>query len=157
MKKALLLIIFLFSCLHSANAQWYHDHCGVTDINNCTTEEFKCLWEYSSRLVITGSILTGIGTGCIIGGIIIELNNLTFMVQEQDSKSNIGGYLFWGGVIIDLIAIPMMSIGFTQKGKLKHTPNYKSQNLEILNISPTINRNHFNNSYSIGLTATVRF
>ena len=41
-KFTIILLIILFSA-KAADAQWYYNKCGVTDLINCTEEEFNVL------------------------------------------------------------------------------------------------------------------
>ena len=148
MKKTLLFFIVTFSFLSSAQAQWYERSCGVTDLDNITTQEFECLWAKATITARTGKIITGIGTSFIVvGGIMVG-----------------GQYAFTGvtlamiGTVIDVfIGAPVWITGAGRKSELRKTPYYETLNLQTLNISPIIYKNQFNSSYSIGITASLRF
>jgi hypothetical protein len=147
MKKALLLFFVLFSVLYSADAQWHYKTCGVTDMNNCTPVEFDCLWNKASKIAKVGAITTGIGTSLIaVGGIIVG-----------------GEYAFTGvtlamiGIVIDLVGIPIWITGGNRKSQLRKNPHFEALNSGSLNLFPLIRKNHFNNTYSVGLTASLRF
>ena len=157
MKKALLLFFVLFSVLHYVDAQWHYESCGVIDINNSTLAEFECLWGIASKNVRVGSIATGIGAvgfgssilmvTLIMGG---EIDNGTF--------TTILTYAFIGAAITGLTLGPAFWItGASRKSRLRKNPHYEALKSSSLNISPSINRIHFNNSYSLGITASLSF
>jgi hypothetical protein len=163
MKKALMLVIVMFSAIYSADAQWYYKSCGVTDLNNITSEDFQCLQFKATRNVIGGAIVTGIGTTAIVGGV--------SMVQKvnMDTNSDMGeviigaGSIFGGvfligaGIIIDLAGTALLMAGVSRHITLRKTPYFQNRSPSVLNIAPTINRDQFNNTYSLGLTASLRF
>jgi hypothetical protein len=147
MKKALLLFFVLFFVLYSADAQWHYKTCGVTDMNNCTPVEFDCLWNKASKIAKVGAITTGIGTSLIaVGGIIVG-----------------GEYAFTGvtlamiGIVIDLVGIPIWITGGNRKSQLRKNPHFEALKSGSLNLYPLIRKNHNGNTYSVGLTASLRF
>ena len=158
MKKFLLLFIVIFSFLSFADAQWYYRTCGVSDINNCTPTEFKCLWEDASKIVHRNGIAAVIGTSCIVaGGIVVALSDKSTWFGLYSTGVMIGGLVISGGIIVDCISVPILIVGANRKAQLRETPNYEALNFRTLNISPTINRDHFNSSYSLGITASLSF
>jgi hypothetical protein len=141
--------------------EWYYIKCGVTDINNCTPDEFECLWSKAKRLKNTGISLTVVGTA---------LATFAGVVLLTDPYSWTGAgwphtYSWWlfgvigvpTGIVLDLIGIPCIVKGRNRLNQLKNTPYYKSQSAVALNLNPTILRNHINNTYSVGLTAKISF
>jgi hypothetical protein len=152
MKNTLLSIIFLFIVSFSVDAQWYNRSCGVTDISNWTPDEFECMWRNASRCVVGGAITTGIGISCFIAGGIIWYNYGT--LGGSSPSITISGL---GLFAIVPIGITIWITGAVRKSQLRNTPHSKGINSHSLNIAPTINRNHFNNSYSLCLTASLRF
>lgn len=148
MKKTLLFLLLTFSILYSADAQWYERTCGVNDLNSITLHEFECLWAKATITARTGKIITGIGTSFIVvGGIMVG-----------------GQYAFTGvtlamiGIVIDVfIGAPVWITGAGRKSELRKNPLYEVPNSGSFNLSPTIIRNHFNNSYSVGFTASLKF
>ena len=154
MKNTLLSIIFLFIVSFSVDAQWYNRSCGVTDISNWTPDEFECMWRNASRCVVGGVITTGIGISCfVIGSIIYWNSDDPFFGPDPPSLKIAALGLF----AIVPIGITIMITGAVRKSQLINTPHSKGINSHSLNIAPTINRNHFNNSYSLCLTASLRF
>ncbi len=150
MKKALLLFFVLFSVLYSADAQWHYKTCGVTDMNNCTPVEFDCLWNKASKNAKVGAIATGVGTSLVaVGGIIL--------FWPVGDGGFIGVPIGMAGIIIDLVGIPIWITGGNRKSQLRKNPHYEAFNLRSLNISPSLNRNPFNHTYSFGLTASINF
>ena len=149
MRKAILSFIFLFIVSFSIDAQWYNRSCGVIEISNWTPDEFECMWRNASTCVVGGVITTGIGITCVVLGSIIHMNN-SFGDPAPPS------------VILCLFAVVPIGItiwitGAVRKSQLRKTPQSKGINSQSLNIAPTINRNHFNNTYSLGLTASLSF
>ncbi len=148
MKKVFLFLIVTFSVLYSADAQWYEKSCGVTDLDSITTQEFECLWAKATITARTGKIITGIGTSLIVvGGIMVG-----------------GQYAFTGvtfamiGIVIDVfIGAPVWITGNNRKFNLRENPHYKNLNIGSLKVAPTISKNNFNNSYSVGFTASLKF
>jgi len=148
MKKALLLFIVLFSISYSVDAQWYERLCAVTDLDSITTQEFECLWAKATITARTGKIITGIGTSFIVVGGIIVVAESSFT----------GVTLAMIGIVIDvIIGAPVWITGAGRKSELRKTPYYETLNLQTLNISPIIYKNQFNSSYSLGITASLRF
>ena len=144
MRKAILSIIFLFIVSFSVDAQWYNSSCGVIDISNWTPDEFECMWRNASTCVVGGVITTGIGITCVVIG--LEMWN-----NYGTTIANLGLFA------IVPIGITIWITGAVRKSQLRNTPHSKGINSHSLNIAPTINRNHFNNTYSVGLTASLRF
>lgn len=75
-----------------------------------------------------------------------------------------GKYAFTGvtfamiGIVIDfIIGAPVWITGAARKSRLRKNPLYEAPNSGSFNLSPTINKNHFNNSYSVGFTASLKF
>jgi hypothetical protein len=163
MKKALMLVIVMFSAIYSADAQWYYKSCGVTDLNNITSEDFQCLNKMATKKVTAGAISMVVGTTAIIGG------SLLFQNANMDTNSDMGEviigagsifggvYLIGAGIIIDLVGTALLLSGVNRHITLRKTPYYQNRSPSVLNISPTINRDQFNNTYSLGLTASLRF
>ena len=169
MKRALLLFSVilsimnsadaqLLSVLSSANANWSFRSCGVTDINNCTSEEFECLWEKATKNVRVGSIISGIGFVGI--GSTVLLTTLSLGAEIDISDPFWAGlvYLSIGTAIIgSILGLPIWITGASRKSNLRKNPHYEALNISSLNIYPSLYRNHFNNSYSLGVTATLSF
>ena len=148
MKKALIFSFIIFSAFYSADAQWYERTCGVPDLTSLTTQEFECLWANAAKTSRAGGIITGIGTSLIAVGVIISFGEYAFT----------GVTLAMIGIVIDVfIGAPVWITGGGRKSELRETPFFETHNLQTLNIAPTINRNHFNNSYSVGFTASLKF
>ena len=150
MRRALLLFIVTFSVNYSTDAQWYYRTCNVTDINTCTHEEFECLWGTAKQNVIGGAISTAIGTGIWVYAYIREV----YYFQPGDLS---GIYTIPAGLIFNMIGISNLIIGAVRRNELRNTTYYKNLNSSCLKISPSIKRNHFTNTYSIGITASLRF
>jgi len=155
MKKALLLITIIVSFLYSADAQWHLKACSVADIDNCTPEEFQCLWEKASKNVRGGKIATIVGSSCIVGGIVVTA--LGYTPSGDMGHFLLGGFLIISGVIVDAIGIPTWKLGADRKAMLKEHPHYNAQSFGALNITPSIERIHFNSKYSLGVTASLSF
>lgn len=154
MKKALLISVVILSLISSVDAQWYYRNCGVKDITNCSRAKFKCLWKNASNNVIGGTISTAIGTSSIVAGIIVASRDYA----AGDIGPIFGGIIITtGGIILDLVGITTCIVGAHRKSELRKNPHYDDLNLGTLNLSPTINRNYFNNSYSVGLTVILSF
>ena len=150
MKKALLLFFVLFSVLYSADAQWHYKTCGVTDMNNCTPVEFDCLWNKASKISKVGAIATGVGTSLVaVGGIIL--------FWPAGDGGFIGVPIGMAGIVIDLVGIPIWITGSNRKSQLRKNPHFEALNSGSLNLFPLIRKNQFNNTYSVGLTASLSF
>jgi len=152
--KATLIIVSLFTVAISLDAQyysdqWYFKKCQVTSINNCTPDEFECLWSKAKRLKNTGISLTVVGTSAMALPLLIAIAN-PFALYALLITVPVG-------VLLDIIGIPCIVKGRNRLNQLKNTPYYKSQSAVALNLNPTILRNHINNTYSVGLTAKISF
>ena len=157
MKKALLLVSLIFSGLYAVDAQWSYKSCGVVDINECTSEEFECLWERATKNVRVGAITTGIGVAGI-GTSILMVTLIMGAEIDSGPVSAIFTYLSFGaGIVGVIIGPPIWITGAARKSKLRTNPHYEALNSLSFNLSPTINRNQFNNSYAFGLTASLSF
>jgi hypothetical protein len=144
--------------------EWYYIKCGVTDINNCTLDEFECLWSKAKRLKNTGISLTVVGTTlATFAGVVLLTDPYSWTGAEAKEWPYTYSWWLFGaigvptGILLDLIGIPCIYKGSSRKSQLKNTPYYKSQSVAALNLNPTILRNHINNTYSIGLTAKISF
>jgi len=144
--------------------EWYYIKCGVTDINNCTPDEFECLWSKAKRLKNTGISLTVVGTAlATFAGVVLLTDPYSWTGAEAKEWPYTYSWWLFGvigvptGIVLDLIGIPCIYKGSSRKSQLKNTPYYKSQSAVALNLNPTILRNHINNTYSIGLTAKISF
>jgi len=138
--KALIIVISLITISFSANAQWYYKECQVTDINDCTLEEFECLWNSATTKSYQGMRRILLGSACIIGGVFImgsaDLYGEEYLAAYL-SVCTIGTVLFVNGIIVGSKARSL-------KTQLRNTSIYKSQNDVATNLSPTINRNYNN-------------
>ena len=156
MKKALLLIIFILTVLYSVDAQWYYKHCGVIDINNSTSEEFDCLWNKASRNSIGGAITTGIGIGAAGIGLIWG----SYALRESywyEWAAFLPISIMTAGLITLSVGLPIWITGAARKSNLRKNPHYNNLSFGTLKVAPTIKKNHFNNSYAFGLTASLSF
>lgn len=137
-------------------AQWYSDSCGLIDIDNCSPEEFNCMWKTATETVNKGIRRTVLGVAGLTA---------SFLLLRGAMGMEFGGpgiaVLTIGSGIAGLIGIfsgpANLSMGSKQKSQLKTSPHYKSMNLGHLDIAPAIHKNQFNNSYAFGLTATLAF
>ena len=150
MKKAVLLFFVLFSVSYAADAQWQEKSCGVADIYHCSSEEFDCLWERASHNIRVGRITTVYGTIATVTGII-------WGSQAYDLAVILPYTLMTAGLITLSIGLPIWITGYARKSNLKENPHYKNLNFGSVKVAPTINKNHFNNSYSLGITASLSF
>jgi hypothetical protein len=129
---------------------WYYNTCQVTDINHCTPEEFQCLWTKADKLKKAGTTLTLVGTAlATVTGVL--------WVIDPYSWGIIGVFAVPAGILMDLIGIPCSVTGYNRVAQLKDTPCYKSRSGTGLNLSPALLLNGVSNTYSIGLTASIRF
>ena len=150
MKKILLLFIALFFVSSPAEAQWYLRSCDVTDIYYCSSEEFECLWEVTEKIIRKGGITTAIGvTSMIVGAI-------------RAPSDGLAGYgigpaiLIYGGIITSCTGLIIWIAGADRRNELKRSPFY-FLHAKSFHISPTINRNPFDHSHSLGITASITF
>ena len=155
------LIIFILSFVNAVNAQyenkWYYRHCDVIDINNCTPEEFECMWNKATKNVRTGAILTGVGTPLTISGAIFIFLYSNGIYNGSDGLTwvlIVGGIV---GVVFNLVGIPILATGINQKSKLKKTTYYDILMSGSLNIQPTIRLNKIHDSPYLGLSISLNF
>lgn len=151
--KTILIIVALLLGSTAINAQWYLRTCGVTDINNCTSEEFDCLWTQSGKLARNGTISTVHGTTIVV---------ISMLNMKYEFAGISGGYtlFFVGtpvGILLDFIGIPCMATGFARRSHLKKSPLFNSWSAVELSLSPTLLKNSINNTYSMGLSASISF
>ena len=149
-----MLIVLILSLINATDAQWYHRKCGVIDLNNCTTEEFECLWDKAMKNVRVGLITTAIGISSIVIGY-FAWN--TGWDNNKDFLESSGTLLGMGGSLTTLVGIPIFITGVVRTNKIGNSPNYKTLNLGSLNISPAIGLNQFNDSQYYGLSLSLNF
>jgi hypothetical protein len=154
MKVAILSVVFVFSLLCSANCQWYYKSCGVSDINKTTIDEFDCLWKKSNNIAKVGRTTCAVGTAfMIVGGI-------TMIASDPCCSSGtllMGYFAVLGGGAINIVGAPIWIVGAQRKSKLKGIGNINKQALETIRLTPAVQRNHFNNNHTFGITATISF
>ncbi len=154
MKKALLVFIVLFSVSYAADAQWQVKSCDVADIYNYSSEEFECLWERSSKNARIGVITTSVGL--VFVGTLAIFGSLAF--AGGGTFNNAMTFISFGGAVVGIFAgTPYLITWAVRRSRLKENPLYEALYQPSFNLSPTINKNHFNNSYSVGFTATLSF
>ena len=91
------------------------------------------------------------GTSFVAIGLVIAANS------ESASNFVSGSAAYVVGSLLIFVGVPTILVGVVRHGKLRKNQHYKTLNTRTLNISPTINRNQFNNTYSLGLVASLRF
>ena len=148
-RLTLIILIFLFSA-NAIDAQWYNRKCDIIDINNCTGEEFKCLQSHSVILVVTGAVVTTIGTVFIVSGI----HRLSEGGIEAGYEGAIAVIL---GSVIDAIGITPIIVGSVRISQLKKIPNYDNLKTGSLNLSPVFGTNQFNSTYYFGMSLSLNF
>ncbi len=154
MKKAIVSVIFVFSLLCSANCQWYHKSCSVSDIYNTTVDEFDCLWKKSNNLAKVGRTTCAVGTAFMIAG------GITMIAADPCCSSGIlllGYFAVLGGGAINIVGLPIWIVGAERKSKLKKSIHFKNQPITTIRITPVLQRNNYNNNHTFGLTATISF
>ncbi len=157
MKKTTLIFVLILSFVNVMDAQetkWHYIKCGVMDINNCTMEEFECLWGVALKNVGLGSKITGIGAASLAVG--FGFSVLTFATNSEFFYA-LSVVAYVPGIIGILIGPPIWIGGAAQKSKLRKTPNYDKFMLGSLKVSPAIGVNQFNNSYNYGVTLSFTF
>ncbi len=156
MKKTALILVFILSFLSIMDAQkysWHYKQCGVIDINNCTSEEFDCLWVQVKKTANVGMIITIVGTSSIvIGGYLF--NGLG---GGDDQSIVYYGMMVIAGLIAIPVGITVWIMGAVRKSNLRKTPNYDTFKLGSLKVSPAIGVNQFNNTYNYGVTLSLSF
>jgi len=121
MKETTLSIVFAFTLLYSANCQWYNKSCGVSDINNSTLDEFECLWKKSNNIAKIGRTTCAFGTAFMIAG------GITMIVADPCCSSGallLGYFAVLGGGAINIVGIPIWTVGAARKSKLKGSEHY---------------------------------
>ena len=150
MKRFILIFIIIISFVAAAEAQWYYRKCNVADINNCTIEEFDCLWGKATTVVIGGAITTALGTGLLVYAYIRE----NYYFQPGDLS---GLITIPAGLILNLVGIPVWVTGAVRRNELRKTANYQNLHSGCLNISPILGLNQFNKSPCFGLSLSINF
>ncbi len=139
---------------NTLNAQWYTRSCDVLNVNECSSEEFECLWNKASKMSKTGAIVTIVGTSAIAGG------GLLIGIAAGNGHAGFawtGVTFIMGGILIDIIGLPVWIIGANRKYFLKNTPGYKDLNYAKLSISPIMLSDNINSSQIPGLSISLRF
>lgn len=149
MKQALIFSSLILSVFYSVDAQWHLRSCGVTDVNNCTSEEFTCLWERAEENIRKGSITTVVGVGILVVGI------------ARTPSDGLAGYgigpaiLRYGGIITSATGLIIWISGLDRRSKLKTNLHHETHHSQRFKLSPSIIPSHFNNSFAFGLTASL--
>lgn len=154
MKEAIVSVIFASLILCSANCQWYNRSCGVSDINNATLDELDCLWKKSNNLAKVGKTACAVGTTFMIAG------GITMIATDPCCSSGLlllGYFSVLGGGTINILGIPVWLTGAERKSKLKESIHFKNHAVKTIRVSPVLQRNHFNNNHTFGITATLSF
>ncbi|MFC2116547.1 hypothetical protein ACFLTU_08720 [Bacteroidota bacterium] len=157
MKNTVLLFILTLSFISAADAQWHYRSCGVSDIYNCTPEEFECMWKKSTNTVIIGAITTTVGTSLFFTGIYIAGMNDSEDWTVQYYSSMGAGFLLVTGFIIDFVGISILVIGVERWFELRSISDPSYRNIGSLNVSPKIGINQFNYTCNFGLTLSFTF
>lgn len=114
------------------------------------------MWETATENVNKGARRTVMG----VAGL-----SIAFFRTRAAFAGNAGGagnaaLVIVSGVagLFGIISGPMkLSEGSRQKSQLKTHPHYKSLNISNLYLEPAIRLNQLNNSYTFGLTASLKF
>ena len=155
MKKTVFLIIFILSFINATEGQGYYQDVVVKDMSGFTIAQLNSEMDRAMKLKSTGRTLTVVGTsGMSIGLMVLYYQ----MVWEEYSAAYdyVIAVLVFGGLILDLIGIPLWIIGH-RTSKLSSVPNFDYLNMAYLNVSPKIGINQFNNSQYFGLSLSLNF
>lgn len=152
--KTLLLLIVLGLCPQILHAQWYERRCGVSDLDDLTTDQFVCLWNRSKTVARTGGVISLVGTTVLVGG------GITMATADPCCSSGqllIGYFAVLSGIAIDLIGVPVWLTGIQRKSVLKKSEHFNNQALRTLRISPVLLKNNITQTCSCGMAITFRF
>lgn len=139
--------------------EWYFKKCQVSDLTDCTPEEFECLWTEATKLRTTGIVFTVVGTTiATVAGVVLATDPWSWTEWPYSYAWWLFGiYGIPTGVLLDLIGIPCIVKGHHRIDQLMNTPHHGSQHGVAWNLNPTLLRNPINNTYTMGLTASIRF
>jgi hypothetical protein len=154
MKEAIVSAIFVLSFLCAANCQWYYRSCGVSDINNTTSDEFDCLWKKSNNIAKVGRTTCAVGTTFMIAG------GITMIAADPCCSSGVlllGYFAVLGGGAINILGAPIWIVGGRRKSTLKESVHFNDQALKTIRITPVLQRNPCINNYTFGIAATISF
>jgi hypothetical protein len=99
-------------------------------------------------------VATMIGTTTMIAGSII------FIAADPCTSSGLllqGGFAFVGGLAMNVLGIPVWLLGTSRKQKLKSSTFYDSSRGGTVHLTPSLNKDPFHNTYSLGLSAILSF
>lgn len=154
MKKTVLVIFLVSSFTNFLDAQlkpWEYRTCNVITIDNCSPEEFNCLWEHSKKLTNAGMITA-------IGGIsFVALGSFVYVLWGDFIEIGIGNILFWSGLFALPVGGTIWITGAARKSQLKKRSNYDTFLPGSLQISPAFGLDRFNNSQYYGLSLSLNF
>lgn len=154
MKQTIASVMLAFTLLCAVECQWYYRTCGVTDIENATSDEFDCLWEKSNRMASRGR------TTCVVGGSIMIVGGIAMIATDPCCSQGVfmlAGLTFFVGGGITILGLPAWVAGAGRKSQLKGNIHSQNQALKTILISPVMQRNHLNNSHIFGIGATISF
>ena len=169
MRNLILLSLIILSFGIQTNAQWYYRNCGVANLDSITSSEFECLWKKSTNKVVTGGVLTGIGTSLFVGTLIVAANsNLDPGPESEYTVVYIGAFAFVGGIgiFLDYIGIPILIVGVSRRSKLKKLSNYDEfimpdivhgKEEKYISIAPEIGTIYIDHSQFYGLSLSINF
>ena len=154
MKQTLLVFTLLFLGLHSAGAQWYTRKCEVTDLYNCSYEEFNCLWLKASKGVRTHAIITG--AGLVFAGTTAIVGPQAFM--WGGTFYNVATFISFPAAVIGIFwGTPGLITWAVRKSDLKTHPHYRTMYSANISLVPEISRIPQHGSYSLGLRVAMSF
>ena len=169
MRNLILLSLIILAFGVQTNAQWYYRNCGVAKLDSITSSEFECLWKKSTNKVVTGGVLTGIGTSLFVGTLIVAANsNLDTGPESEYTVVYIGAFAFVAGIgiFLDYVGIPILIVGVSRKSKLRKLPNYDEfiipeivhgKDDRYISIAPEIATIYIDHSQFYGLSISFNF
>jgi hypothetical protein len=117
--KKLISICFLLFFVVIGNAQVNNK----TSINELNQDQLNLALKHSSKTIKTGKILTFIGAGAVIVGVVIvstiPIEDIFKLDNSARTKAVTGEILFIGGCVSAVTGIPVWIVGANKKNKIE--------------------------------------
>ena len=113
------VVLFLFAL--NVQGQWYRSRYGVNSLNELNEEKLSLALQQTENKIKTGQILTGIGVGSGVIGVVLFANN--FCIFSCSNRENFlattGTVLLFGGFSTMTFGIVKWIVNASRKKKVE--------------------------------------
>ena len=139
MRIAILIVLLNLISYHPVQAQWYYrSACGVTDIYDCTSEQYDCLLADAMRISDFGRRWTKNATWGVVAGIGLIVVGIPFGGDFFSEITMLG--LFVSAVCLPqyLWTIPVWIFGNARVRQIKNVMYFGSLEGMALRVKPSL-------------------